>query len=131
MPVAALRVWRFYERHGMAFSKLKALLRKAAERTILGLLRKIGRIAKAFLVAGSFYTATLFELTHVQAITLRIVVGISATGLTASTIVLVQIIPLNSGLAKAFIVAGSLAAGAAGYTGLPAHQKGNFARGAK
>jgi transposase len=32
----------------MAFSKLKALLRKAAERTILGLLRKIGRIAKAF-----------------------------------------------------------------------------------
>jgi len=115
----------------MAFSKLKALLRKAAERTILGLLRKIGRIAKAFLVAGSFYTATLFELTHVQAITLRIVVGISATGLTASTIVLVQIIPLNSGLAKAFIVAGSLAAGAAGYTVLPAHQKGNFARGAK
>ena len=32
----------------MAFSKLKALLRKAAERTISGLLRRIGRIAKAF-----------------------------------------------------------------------------------
>jgi transposase len=32
----------------MAFSKLKALLRKAAERTIPGLLRRIGRIVKAF-----------------------------------------------------------------------------------
>jgi transposase len=32
----------------MAFSKFKALLRKAAERTITGLLRKIGRIAKSF-----------------------------------------------------------------------------------
>src|SRR3984893_8116052 len=32
----------------MAFSKLKAHLRKAAERTIAGLLRRIGRVAKAF-----------------------------------------------------------------------------------
>jgi hypothetical protein len=32
----------------MVFSKFKALLRKAAERTISGLLRKIGRIAKSF-----------------------------------------------------------------------------------
>jgi transposase len=32
----------------MAFSKLKALLRKAAERTIPGLLRRIGRLVKAF-----------------------------------------------------------------------------------
>ena len=32
----------------MAFSKFKALLRKAAERTICGLLRRIGRIAKSF-----------------------------------------------------------------------------------
>jgi transposase len=32
----------------MAFSKLKALLRKAAERTIPALLRRIGRISKAF-----------------------------------------------------------------------------------
>ena len=32
----------------MAFSKFKALLRKAAERTISGLLRRIGRIAKSF-----------------------------------------------------------------------------------
>ena len=32
----------------MAFSKLKAHLRKAAERTIGGLLRRIGRIVKAF-----------------------------------------------------------------------------------
>jgi transposase len=30
----------------MSFFELKALLRKAAERAILGLLRKIGRIAK-------------------------------------------------------------------------------------
>ena len=34
--------------NGMAFSNLKALLRKAAERTILGSLRKIRRIAEAF-----------------------------------------------------------------------------------
>jgi transposase len=32
----------------MAFSKLKALLRKAAEHAIPDLLRRIGRIAKAF-----------------------------------------------------------------------------------
>jgi transposase len=32
----------------MAFSKLKAHLRKAAERTIAGLLRRIGRVVKAF-----------------------------------------------------------------------------------
>jgi len=32
----------------MAFSKLKALLRKAAERTIPGLLRRIGCLVKAF-----------------------------------------------------------------------------------
>lgn len=32
----------------MAFSKLKALLRKAAEHTIPGLMRRIGRIIKAF-----------------------------------------------------------------------------------
>jgi transposase len=32
----------------MAFSKFKALLRKAAERTISGLLRRIGRIAESF-----------------------------------------------------------------------------------
>jgi transposase len=32
----------------MAFSKLKALLRKAAEHTIPRLLRRIGRIAKSF-----------------------------------------------------------------------------------
>ena len=32
----------------MAFAKLKAPLRKAAERTIPGLLRRIGRIARAF-----------------------------------------------------------------------------------
>jgi transposase len=32
----------------MAFFELKALLRNAAERAILGLLRKIGRIAKTF-----------------------------------------------------------------------------------
>jgi transposase len=32
----------------MAFSKFKALLRKAAERTIPGLLRRIGRIAESF-----------------------------------------------------------------------------------
>jgi hypothetical protein len=32
----------------MAFSKLKALLRKAAERTIPGLIRLIGRLLKKF-----------------------------------------------------------------------------------
>ena len=32
----------------MAFSKLKAHLRKAAERTIAGLLRRIGRVVKTF-----------------------------------------------------------------------------------
>ncbi len=32
----------------MAFSKLKAHLRKAAERTIAGLLRRIGHVVKAF-----------------------------------------------------------------------------------
>ena len=32
----------------LAFSKLKALLRKAAERTILGLTRRIGRLVEAF-----------------------------------------------------------------------------------
>ena len=32
----------------MAFSKLKAHLRKAAEHTIAGLLRRIGRVVKAF-----------------------------------------------------------------------------------
>ena len=32
----------------MAFSKFKAHLRKAAERTIPGLLRRIGRVVKAF-----------------------------------------------------------------------------------
>ena len=32
----------------MAFSKLKALLRKAAERTIPGLVRRIARIVKSF-----------------------------------------------------------------------------------
>jgi len=32
----------------MAFSKLKAHLRKAAEHTIPGLVRKIGRVVKAF-----------------------------------------------------------------------------------
>jgi hypothetical protein len=32
----------------MAFSKLKALLRKAAERTIPGLIRLIGRFRKKF-----------------------------------------------------------------------------------
>ena len=32
----------------MAFSKLKAHLRKAAEHTIAGLLRRIGRVVKTF-----------------------------------------------------------------------------------
>jgi hypothetical protein len=32
----------------MAFSKLKAHLRKAAEHSIPGLVRKIGRVVKAF-----------------------------------------------------------------------------------
>jgi hypothetical protein len=32
----------------MAFSKLKAHLRKAAEHTIPGLLRRIGRVVRAF-----------------------------------------------------------------------------------
>jgi hypothetical protein len=32
----------------MAFSKLKAHLRKAAEHTVPGLLRKIGRVVKVF-----------------------------------------------------------------------------------
>ena len=71
------------------------------------------------LVAGG-YAATWGDLTPLQAITLRITIGLSAAGLVASAISMIPIIHIESALAKTILFAGIVATGIVSYATFPA-----------